>query len=83
MDFGISLNQVNELAQMLDPEMQKRREAGESAIANRPPTQLCGYSLSEAKSTSIFTITPSAVEADPSLVKSIPKKRSSAETLCL
>ena len=59
MDFGISLNQVNELAQMLDPEMQKRREAGESAIANRPPTQLCGYSLSEAKSTSTRAITNS------------------------
>ncbi len=49
MDFGINPDQIENLAKMLDPELQKRKEAGEGAMANRPATQLCGYSLSEAK----------------------------------
>lgn len=49
MDFGINPDQIANLANMLDPELQKRKEAGESAMTNRPSTQLCGYSLSEAK----------------------------------
>jgi hypothetical protein len=48
MDFAISADQISNLAAMLDPELQKRREAGEGAIADRSATQLCGYSLSEA-----------------------------------
>lgn len=48
MDFGISADQISNLAAMLDPELQKRKEAGEGAIPDRPSTQLCGYSLSEA-----------------------------------
>lgn len=59
MDYGISIGQVQELANLLDPELQKRREAGESAMANRPATQVCGYSLSEAKSTNTKAITTS------------------------
>lgn len=49
MDFGINPDQIESLANMLDPELQKRKEAGESAMPERPSTQLCGYSLSEAK----------------------------------
>jgi hypothetical protein len=49
MDFGINPDQIENLAKMLDPELQKRKDAGEAAIPNRPSTQLCGYSLSEAK----------------------------------
>lgn len=48
MDYGISLEHINNLAQMLDPELQKRKEAGEGAMKDRPSTQRCGYSLSEA-----------------------------------
>jgi hypothetical protein len=49
MADALSYDQLRSLAEMLDPALQQQQEAGRG-VADRPATQRCGYSLSEAPS---------------------------------